>query len=84
MFLVQLLKYQKVMQLSNKDYSELSMIELNNKIISTKTNHEILKERILAEINEVEELEIKINDDLQKLRIYEDEYIKLIDELNNR
>lgn len=72
------------MQLSNKDYSELSMIELNNKIISTKTNHEILKERILAEINEVEELEIKINDDLQKLRIYEDEYIKLIDELNNR
>lgn len=72
------------MQLSNKDYSELSMIELNNKIISTKTNHEIVKERILAEINEVEELEIKINDDLQKLRIYEDEYIKLIDELNNR
>lgn len=72
------------MQLSNKDYSELSMIELNNKIISIKTNHEIVKERILAEINEVDELEIKINDDLQKLRIYEDEYIKLIDELNNR
>lgn len=72
------------MQLSNKDYSELSMIELNNKIISTKANHEIVKERILVEINEVEELEIKINDDLQKLRIYEDEYIKLIDELNNR
>ena len=72
------------MQLSNKNYSELSMIELNNKIISIKSNHEIVKERILVEINEVEELEIKINDDLQKLRIYEDEYIKLIDELNNR
>lgn len=67
-----------------ESYSKLTDIELNNEILSTKTNHDIIKEKILVCIDEIEKFEEIINSDLKELRIYEDKYIKLINELNNR
>lgn len=67
-----------------ESYSNLTDIELNNLILSTKTNHDIIKEKILVCVGEIEKFEEIINSDLKELRIYEDKYIKLINELNNR
>lgn len=67
-----------------REYIDLTDIELNNEIFSTKSNHEIVKERLLISVDEIEKLEELINNDLVKLKNYEDKYVKLINELNNR
>lgn len=76
--------YNKNINIKEKEYSELSMIELTNLINQVKLKHDNIKENILAMVNQVEELENIINNDLIKLREFEDQYIKLIEELNNR
>jgi hypothetical protein len=76
--------YNKNIDIKEKKYSELSMIELTNLINQVKTKHDSIKESILAMVSQVEELENMINNDLIKLREFEDQYIQLIEELNNR
>lgn len=65
-------------------YKDITMIELNNLIQKTVENHNETKEKILKLLNDVEGLENEINSELILLRDLENNYIDLIEELNNR
>jgi len=72
------------MDLFNKNYSELSLTELNVLLNKVKTNHDTLKETVLGLISEYEKIEKKINLKFKEIKELEDSYVKIINEITNR
>lgn len=67
-----------------EELEKYSLTELLKIINDKKQEHEILKQEIVDHTIEVDELEIKINQKLQKLSQLEKEYVELIEEISKR
>jgi len=67
-----------------KDISKYTPTELLKMINDSNTAHDALKQEIIDHTFEVDELEIKINQKIEKLTEIEKNYVILIEELNNR
>ena len=64
--------------------SEYTPTQLLKMINDSKVKHECMKKEILEFTDEVETLEMKINVRLDVLSKIEQQYVELIEELNNR
>jgi membrane-bound ClpP family serine protease len=67
-----------------EELSNYSPTELLKLINDSKTKHESLKKEIIDDTFKVDELEKTINEKLNDLTVIEQNYVKLIEELNNR
>jgi len=67
-----------------EDLSKYTPTELLKMINDTKVKHDSLKQEIINHTIEVDELEKTINIKLENLTEIEKNYIKLIEEINNR
>ena len=67
-----------------EDLSKHTPTELLKMINDTKTKHDKLKDDIAADTKQIDEITVVINKKLDQLTIIEKEYVKLIEELNNR
>lgn len=66
---------------SYSKYTPTELLKLGNDL---SNEHKQLKEVIINLTVEVDELEIEINEKLEKLNIIEKLYVDVVDELNNR
>lgn len=64
-----------------EQYTPIELLNILNKI---KAEHDNLKTEIVENTNQIDVLDHKINTDLQLLTELEKEYIKIIEEINNR
>jgi len=67
-----------------EDLSKHTPIELNKMILDTKTSHDLLKEDVINDTKEIDEITVRINKKLAEIDAQEKLYIALIEELNNR
>jgi hypothetical protein len=67
-----------------EDLNKYTPIELNKMILDTKTSHDSLKEEVINETREIDEITIRINKKLADIDGLEKLYIALIEELNKR
>lgn len=65
-------------------YNEMTLIELNKELNDLKSNHEEIKLNILSGLDQIKLIEENINENVDKLRENEDQYIIIIDEINSR
>jgi len=66
------------------DLSKYSPTELLKMINDVKIKHDTLKQGIINHTIEVDEIEKKINDDLEILTELEKNYVELIEEISKR
>jgi len=67
-----------------EDLNKLTPIELQKMLNDTKTSHDSLKEEIVQDTKEVDRIAVIINEKLKKLENIEQQYVALIEEMNNR
>lgn len=67
-----------------ENLSKYTPTELLKMINDSNVAHDILKQEIIDHTFEVDELEIKINQKIEKLGEIEKNYVILVEELNNR
>ena len=61
-----------------KDFKEMTPIELNVLLNKVNENHLMLKANIKKLTHEVDEKEIEINSNLEKLKTIEDKYVEIM------
>lgn len=69
---------------NNKSISDLTLLELNVLINKTVDQHNNTKDNISLLIEENDKINDLINSKVDELKKIEDEYIRLVTELNNR
>lgn len=67
-----------------KDIKNLTLIELNNYAAELKIKHENCKSEIIQHTKEIEDIELMVNNKLNLLSEIEDEYVKIIEEVQKR
>ena len=67
-----------------EDLSKYTPTELLKLINDSKANHDKLKQEIINDTFEMDEVEKKINKKIEHLTEIEKKYVLLIEELNNR
>lgn len=66
------------------DYSNYTEIELLKKFNDIKSRHDYLKDDIIKSAAVIDELELKINKEIDEINEIERTYIKLIEEIDKR
>jgi hypothetical protein len=61
-----------------KDFKEMTPIELNVLLNKVNENHLMIKANIKKLTHEVDEKEIEINQNLEKLKTIEDKYVEIM------
>lgn len=64
--------------------SNFTSTEILNEINKLKKKHELIKTNIIELTNQIENIEIEINEKIKILTELEENYIILVEELNNR
>jgi hypothetical protein len=67
-----------------EDLTKYTPTELLKMVNDTKSSHDELKTEILRQLEELDDIERKINENIAKLNEHEKYYVDLIDELNKR
>ena len=65
-----------------EELTKFTPTELLKRGNDIKAKHDYVKDSIVADINEVEKLQNQINDNVSKLEVLEQDYIKIIELIN--
>jgi septal ring factor EnvC (AmiA/AmiB activator) len=69
---------------NNKELSQYTPTELLKTINDTKTEHEKVKDEIIADTHRLDEVEKSLNSKIDLLTELEKKYVLLIEEMENR